>query len=153
MSEANKELLRRFWAEVWNAKKVVDVNDFFTAETRLHIGGGTIPGGEGFFAALAQQWFEPFPDLSVTIEQQIAEGDRVAELLTFRGTHTGTAFLPGLFRARGLPPIEPKGLPFEFTQTWICRFEDDRIAEMWEDFDRVRLFMQLGVELLVPSGG
>jgi predicted ester cyclase len=151
MSEANKALLRRFWEEVWNGRGATPAGEFFAENCRLHIGGAEVTGDESLWTALANQWFEPFPDLTVTLEQQIAEGDRVAELIVFRGTHSGGPFLPGLFQARGLPAIPPSGASFEFTQTWICRFEDGRIAEVWEDFDRVRLFLQLGVGLVVPS--
>jgi hypothetical protein len=117
----------------------------------LHVAGADFQGRSALGAAFPSQWFDPFPDLRVTVEQQIAEGDRVAESLTFAGTHSGTDFHPGLFRARGLPPIPARGLPFEFTQISICRFEGDLVAEIWEDFDRIRLFLQLGVDLVVPK--
>ena len=149
MAKDNKAVLRDYWEQVWNHRHVDKLWDYGTEDLVLHIGGAALPGkivGD----ALASQWFDPFPDLHVTVELQLAEGDLVAEWLTFRGTHSGIDFLPGMFRALGLPPIPARGNSFEFTQTSICRMEDGRIAEIWEDFDRVRLFMQLGVELIVP---
>jgi hypothetical protein len=62
------------------------------------------------------------------------------------------AYHPGLFRAIGLPPIPAAGKPFRFTQTHIIRIQEGLIAEIWEDFDRVRFWMQLGVTLVVPEG-
>src|ERR1019366_7193724 len=66
------------------------------------------------------------------------------------GTHSGTDFHPGLFHARGLPAIPASGAAIEFTQTCLTRVEGGTMREMWEDFDRVRLFLQLGVGLEVP---
>lgn len=147
-----KQHLQGFWREVWNERRVDAAGTYLTEDIVLHVAGATFQGRAALGAAFPTEWFDPFPDLRVTVDQQIAEGDRIAEALTFTGTHSGTDFLPGLFRSRGLVPIPARGLPFEFTQTSICRFDRDLVAEIWEDFDRVRLFLQLGVEFVVPTG-
>jgi predicted ester cyclase len=149
--DERKEHLRKFWNEVWNERRIEASAAYLTDDVVLHVSGLDIQGRSHLDATLPSMWFDPFPDLRITIDQQVAEGDRVAEALTFTGTHSGTDFHPGLFRSRGLPPIPARGAPFEFTQMSICRFEGDRVAEIWEDFDRVRLFLQVGARLEVPT--
>jgi predicted ester cyclase len=147
---ANAALLQRFTEEVWNRRDLTNVEELVTEDYTVHIGGGTL-SGRANMAAIAAPWFEPFPDLRVETVLRVADGDLVAEHLLFTGTHTGAPFHPGMFRARGLPPIPPTGAEFAFTQTCITRVEAGLMAETWEDFDRIRLWLQLGVELVVPT--
>ena len=101
--------------------------------------------------SITDQWYSSFPDLQVRVLQYVAEGERVVDYIEFGGHHTGTAFWPGLFRSLGLPAIRATGHEVKFTQTSITRIERGRMAETWEDFDRVRLWLQLGVNLVVPG--
>lgn len=146
----NKAVTRRWTEMFWNERDLEQVQEVMTAEPVLHVGGGDF-AGIPTLGMVADQWFDPFPDLHADTLQQVAEEDRVAEQLLFTGAHTGTPYHPGLFRAMGLPPIPTSGQPFKFTQTHVIRLEDGKIAEIWEDFDRVRFWMQLGVTLQVPE--
>lgn len=78
MSEENKELVRRYYGEVFNARNVDAVGEFF-ADERLVQG---IQRG-----CLA--YFDSFPDLHVSIEELIAEGDKVVCRSVATGTHDG----------------------------------------------------------------
>jgi predicted ester cyclase len=147
--DENKALLRRFSELVWNQKDMSHLDELVAEDVTLHVGGGSFSGRDAMLA-IVDQWYAPFPDLHCETLQQVAEGDRVAEYLLFTGHHTGVEFYPGLFRARGLPAIPATGAEFAFTQTCITRVENGRMAEVWEDFDRVRFWMQLGVGLDVP---
>lgn len=80
-----------------------------------------------------------FPDLQLTTEDMVAEGDKVAIRNTWRGTHQG-AF-------QGLPPT---GKHVAFTGTDIFRFVGGKIAEQWADLDALGLMQQLGV---IPAMG
>jgi len=146
-----KAITRRFTELVWNERDMASIPDLVTADITLHIGGGTFSGAD-MMSPIAAQWHGPFPDLHAEILQQVAEGDRVVDYVLFTGHHSGEAFHPGLFRARGLPPIPATSAEIEFTQMSISRLENGKIAEIWEDFDRIRLWMQLGVTLNVPGG-
>ena len=84
-------------------------------------------------------YFTAFPDLHFTIEDQIAEGDRVVTRFTARGTHQG-AFI-------GIPPTGKQGV---VTGTGIDRFANGKIVEAWFNSDDLGLLQQLGV---VPSPG
>ena len=146
----NAALLRRFTEQVWNGHDLSNIDQLVADDYTVHIGGGTFAGRDTM-SAIAKQWFDPFPDLRVETLLQVTEGDLVAEHLLFSGHHTGTACHPGLFRSRGLPPIPASGAEFSFTQTCITRVADGLMAETWEDFDRIRFWMQLGVRLDVPG--
>jgi predicted ester cyclase len=83
------------------------------------------------------------PDLRVSLEDQIAEGDRVVSRWFGSGTHSGPLALPGL------APVDPTGAPIGFAEIRIDRFNGDWIVESWFIPDRFGLWQQLG---LIPSG-
>jgi predicted ester cyclase len=75
------------------------------------------------------------PDLHATVDDLLAaEADTVVARLTYRGTDTG-GFL------RGYPAT---GRPFEFGAIYIWRLRGGKLAELWQEADRVRLMQQLG---------
>jgi predicted ester cyclase len=80
-----------------------------------------------------------FPDLQLSTEEIVAEGDKVAIRNTWRGTHQGVF--------QGVPPT---GRHVAFTGTDIFRFVDGKIAEQWADLDALGLMQQLGV---IPAMG
>ena len=78
-----------------------------------------------------------FPDLQYTVEDQIAEGDKVVTRYTASGTHRGE-----------LMSIVPTGSRVEITGISITRIEDGKIEEIWENYDALGMMRQLGV---IPS--
>ena len=87
----------------------------------------------------AADYRQAFPDLHVTVEDLIAEGDRVAARLRFRGTHLGE-----------LDGIAPTGRRVDCTGIVISRIEEGKIAEDWANFDDLGMMQQLR---LVPKPG
>jgi steroid delta-isomerase-like uncharacterized protein len=83
-------------------------------------------------AAFLDAHFETFPDYSGSAEAIIAEDDLVTVRYTVRGTHTGE------YR-----DIEPTGNKAEWSGLAMYRIEDDRIAEMWIEEDRLGLLETL----------
>ncbi|MFB6298475.1 MAG: ester cyclase [Salinirussus sp.] len=81
-----------------------------------------------------QQHFEIFPDYAGTTEAMIAEGDTVAVRYTVSGTHTGE------YR-----DIKPTGHTVEWSGLAVYRIEDDEIAEIWIEEDRIGLLEQLEI--------
>jgi len=73
-----------------------------------------------------------FPDLRLTVQDMIAEGDKVAVLWTFRGTHTGSGY-------EGLPPT---GTRVEVRGITIWRIVDGRIVEEWSSFSETGAYMR-----------
>lgn len=82
---------------------------------------------------------EGFPDLRLTVEDAVAEGDLVAQRIHFAGTHTGTF--------QGLPPTQRK---VTFSGLELNRFVDGRVAEHWFQLDALGLRQQLGL-VVVPG--
>jgi steroid delta-isomerase-like uncharacterized protein len=75
-----------------------------------------------------------FPDLHITVEDVIAEGDKVVGRNSVTGTHQGEYM--------GLPPT---GKPVAYNEIFIFRFVNGRIAETWGVVDVVSQMKQLGV--------
>ena len=151
MGTSPEALVAQYWDEVWNHKDLGALDRLVAEDFALHISGADLSGRASLREGLATQWFEPFPDLAVRLVLCVAAGDLVAVHLVFTGTHSGAPFHPGLFRARGLPPIPVSDRPFEFTQTCFTRVADGRLKEAWEDWDRIRMFLQLGASIGVPT--
>jgi predicted ester cyclase len=85
------------------------------------------------YKQFASGFFRAFPDLQTTLEDLIAEGDKVAVHRTWRGTHTGD-----------FQGIHPTGKHVTFTSIEIYRFVNGRLAEEWVELDRLGLWQQLG---------
>jgi predicted ester cyclase len=77
---------------------------------------------------------EAFPDIHFTIEDQIAEGDRVVTRWTARATHTGPF--------QGMPPT---GRQVRMAATDVDRIANGKVVECWSQMDDLSLMQQLGV--------
>jgi steroid delta-isomerase-like uncharacterized protein len=133
----NKAISRRADEELFNRGNLDVADELFTPDFVYHDpAGGQLRGPENVkgYAAMLRA---AFPDLQQTIEDQIAEGDKVAYRWTARGTHEGE-----------LMGIAPTGKRVEFTGIAVARLADGRIEEMWENYDALGMMQQLGV---VPS--
>jgi steroid delta-isomerase-like uncharacterized protein len=99
------------------------------------------PGREGF-----KQWMTTvraaFPDLSGTVEDVIAEHDRVAARVTWHGTHAGE-FLG----------LRPTGRRVSFSAFHLVRFSQARAAEWWGNADLLGALHQLGATVSGPEIG
>ena len=103
-----------------------------------HIASMTIQGLEPYKQFLAM-YFTAFPDARLTIEDLIAEGDRVAVRQTLHGTHQGDFM--------GMPPT---GRQVTGTGISIFRIVNGKVVEQWANYDDLGLLQQLGV---VPAPG
>jgi predicted ester cyclase len=82
--------------------------------------------------------FAAFPDIRFTVEDMVAEGDKVAYRVTVRGTHTGRQFMG----------IAPTGKKIEMRNTSIKRITNGKLAESWGTLDNLNMMRQLG---LIPN--
>ena len=132
MSADNKELLRRA-AQAFN-----HINDRsawfdFHADSVQAYGLGPAAldkvGLKNFYSAL----WGGFPDLTIHIDDLIAEGDKVVWRITVTGTHKGTF--------QGVPP---SGKSVKFGAHYTFRFENGKIAERWSTLDRLSVLVQIG---------
>lgn len=139
-AEDNKVLSRRLFQEFWDQKHLMVVNELLAANHVDHTPGsppGLPPGPEGIkqFASL---YFTAFPDIRVTIEDQVAEGDRVVTRWRAQGTNTGSLF--------GMPATNKSAT---ITGITIDRVASGKIVETWTNFDNLGMLQQLGV---LPPG-
>ena len=133
-AEENKAIIRRIDQEVWNQGKY-DVIDEVIADDCLQTIVGVpepIRGPQGF-RQFATMYKTAFPDMSLTEDQQIAEGDLVVTRWTATGTHQGDLM--------GIPPT---GKQATVSGIHVDRFADGKIVEAWGIFDQLGLLQQLG---------
>ena len=140
-TEENKALNRRFFEEFWDQKNLAVADELLAPNYVDHTPGsppGLPPGPEGF-KQFASVFMTAFPDLRLTLEDQIAEGDTVVTRWTSYGTHTGSLM--------GIPPT---GKSITVTGITITRIPDGKATETWTNFDMLGLLQQIGV---VPAMG
>jgi steroid delta-isomerase-like uncharacterized protein len=140
MSEHNKAIVRRLFAELWNNGKLSVADEIFTANYAHHDSStpdlGLGPESEKKRATLYRT---AFPDLHLTIEDVIAEGETVMTRWSCRGTHKGD-----------LNGIAPTGKQITVSGVTIARVSNGKIAEGYVNWDALGLMQQLGV---VPELG
>lgn len=145
MSEENKALVRRALEEIFTLGNLDAVEDIYAPDYVSHqTATAATPGGEDIHGVEAARQIAAarratFPDLQITIEDQIAEGDKVATRFTARGTHRGE-----------LAGLAPTGKMVEVSGVDICRIEGGKIAEYWPHADILGMMRQLG---MIPEAG
>jgi steroid delta-isomerase-like uncharacterized protein len=119
------------FTEVWSRGDTARVDALFAPDVvDDSVGGGR---GRAFYREAIAGWRRAFPDLRVSVDDVLAEGDRVAVRWTATGTHQGPL--------EGLPAT---GRAARIRGVTIFRFEGDLIAHEWTAFDRLDLMRQLG---------
>jgi steroid delta-isomerase-like uncharacterized protein len=137
-TENNKALVRRFLEEVFNKKKLSVIDELIAPDHIDHSAGavGSAVGPEGSRQLIGMMLIA-FPDLHVTIEDMIAEGDKVVFRMTMRGTQQGA-----------FGSIPPTGKQMAVSTIDIVRIAGGKIAEEWGIDDMLGMLQQLG---LVPA--
>jgi predicted ester cyclase len=130
--EENKRLARRYPEDVATEGDIHLIDTICTEDVVEHSPLGERRGTEAL-KEQSEYIHAAFPDVSVTIEDVVAEGDTVAQRLTFRGTHQGEFM-----------GIEPTDNELEIANTLFTRVEDGHIAERWLLIDTLGLLQQLG---------
>jgi predicted ester cyclase len=131
-AEENKALVRQLLAAVRHGWTQAVVEEFFAPDYRRHL----TPTGPHLTREeqreRASRLRTAFPDGDATLEDILADGDRVAYRLTIRGTHRGS-FLG----------VEPTGRHVTVAFFAIVRLESGKVAEEWGGLDQVDLLRQL----------
>ena len=135
MSDANKAVVRR-WLEEAMEKGNIDIVDELFAETYVFRMPGATATGPGEMRELATSYKTAFPDMRVTIDDQIAEGERVATRWTAQATHQGP-----------LGDIAPTGNSVTMTGVLIIRFVGGKPVENWQNLDELGMLRQIGAVL------
>ena len=137
MSEENKALINRWFEEVWNCGDAQAIDELLAPDGVVHglvDAGGNPVRGLAAFHEFHSQFRGAFPDIAVTLEDVIAEGDRVVARCSVRGTHTGAEL-----------GFAATNAPVQFEGIAIVRIENGKIVEAWNHFDFLEMNKQLGV--------
>jgi steroid delta-isomerase-like uncharacterized protein len=140
VEEQNKALIRRFYEEI--DKGNIDAMDDLVAEDYLNHDPPPFPGLSPGLAGLKQafrMFWEGSPGTH-TIEDQVAEGDKVVTRLRARGRHEGD-----------LAGVPPTGNEMDVTAIAIHRIADRKIVEHWSNADSAAMLAQLGLITLPGS--
>src|SRR5919202_553510 len=131
--DRNKALLRRFYSELWGQGDLGAIPELVSEDfVDHHPLRGAPPGREGL-AALVTTWRTAFPDMRETVEDLIAEGEKVVGRFTMRGTHSGEFMgVPATGRSVTMSGID------------IVRVEGGKIVEFWYGEHLLELMQQLG---------
>jgi steroid delta-isomerase-like uncharacterized protein len=139
--EDNTEVIRAYVETIFNQRQVDRAAELVAPDYLDH---AALPGQAPGLAGAKQKWamyLAGIPDLRVTIEELVAEGDRVAVRRSYEGTHQGELL--------GVPPT---GKHVRISGISIFRLAGGKIAEQWEQLDRLALMQQLGA-LPTPGQG
>lgn len=131
-TEDNKAHVRRGFEAV-NQKNLAVFDELLDPDVVFHNASTTMQGLEAYKQFLSM-YITAFPDLQFTVEDMIAEGDRVVARCTTRGTHQGTFM--------GIPPT---GKQVKTTLIFIDRIVNGKGVEQWSNGDDLGLLQQLGV--------
>ncbi len=138
-AEENKTLIREVIEEVWNKGNVEAVDRYFSPDYVDHNPlPGQAPGPEGYKQSVGAIR-DAFPDLHLTLEDILGEGDKVAFRYTMRGTHRGPFM-----------DMEPTGNTFSVEGMIFARVVEGKAVERWANLDTMGLMQQIGA---IPSPG
>lgn len=138
MSEENKALMRRWFEEVWNNGRASAIDELF-AEDGLAYGladeqGGAIKGPPEF-KLFHGKFRGAFPDISVVVEDILADGDKLAARISVRGRHTGDHL-----------GVAASQAAVDFTGMVMVRIKDGKIVEAWNNIDFLTMSQQIGIK-------
>ncbi|WP_448626013.1 ester cyclase [Geodermatophilus sp. URMC 64] len=129
----NKALYTRWFDSVVNTGDLARAEELLASDYVLHFPGLPGPADRRMHQQLVAMFRTGFPDWVETVEDVVAEGDRVVVRLVGRGTHLG--------EFQGIPPT---GRRVEAQGIGMGRIADGRIAEAWAAYDALGLLQQIG---------
>ena len=131
--EENKNIVRRFFEEGPSKGDLSTANKLLAPNFVLHVPLPCSPGIQGIDEVISA-CRAAFEGLNVTVEDMVAEGDKVAAPFIARGIHNGVFM-----------GVQPTGMPITMTGIEIFRIEKDKIAEPWGEANLIGLMQQLGI--------
>jgi predicted ester cyclase len=137
----NKHLVRRFYEEVWGkGHGEVSAEVFHDDYVRHDLRASTAEPGAAGQAKIALDFRRAIPDLDWQVDLILGDGEFVVGRWTATGTHTGP-----------WGAIEPTGRPIRFSGVNIFRFEDGKVAEIWNHRDDLGLMTQIGAAVMAGA--
>lgn len=134
MSGRAENVIHEWFDEVWNQGRAESISRIMAADAVAHgLPGGPVHGPAAF-RPVFETFRGAFPDLRITVERTVTEGDTVSAYCHVTGTHTGDTL--------GVPPT---GKRVDFHGVTITRVVDGTIREGWNCFDFLTMYQQIGV--------
>ena len=135
MPEAEARLIthHRAFNEVVNGRNLDLLPQLCTQDYVYHGPGGLELKGVDQLREMIEGYLTAFPDLHMTVEHRVAEGNLIATRWSLTGTHDGP-----------LEDIEATGKKINISGQLVMRFEGPKIAEEWEVFDEMAMLKQIG---------
>lgn len=130
-TDDNKALVQRFFEEVINQRNVAALDQLVAPGGINHTVPAGMPEEANQFVGL---YLNAFPDVKATVEDLMADGDKVVARVSYSGTHKGTF--------RGIPPT---GKQIAVMGINIFRIANGKLVEHWGITDRFAVLQQLGV--------
>jgi len=140
VEEQNKEVVRRYWNGKWNERRPEILDELQTSDVVYHSPSMEMNGLEEY-KQVYSSYLSAFQDTQITIEELIAEGDKVMTRITMQGVHKG--------ELGGIVPTDKTLTISGFT---VFRLVDGKIVEEWEILDELGMMQQLGMELKPKEG-
>jgi steroid delta-isomerase-like uncharacterized protein len=132
MATSNAALARRWMDEVWNQRRTETVRELLTPTSQCRSETGVMVGPDEFLERAYGPMIAAFPDVRVTVEGTVSEGDQVVVRWSATGTHTGEGI-----------GLKPTGRKLTFRgMTWI-RYENGKMMEGWDVWNQAGLFKAL----------
>jgi len=132
IEEKNKDFIQSYTEDFWNKHNIAAFEKYYATGLIMHFADGDQMSEQ--YKGLCQAYFSAFPDLHITTDMLVAEGDKVTKVWTSNCTHKGE-FLE--IPATG-NRIVVKGIE-------VFRIADGIIAEVWVSMDNLGMLQQLGV--------
>ena len=133
IATANKEVVSRFIEEFKNKANHGIVDELMSPDFAHHLTDPRLPEGREGIKLLGQSIVAGFPDVHASVQELLADGDKVIERTQTTATHTG--------EFNGIPAT---GRQVGWTEIHIYRLENGKIAEQWTEIDLLGLLVQLG---------
>ncbi len=134
MSEdQNKTVIRKFVEEFKNKANHAIVDDLCAPDFVHHFKDPRLPADPKALKILGAMVVSAFPDVRATVEDLLADGDRIVERTTARATHRG--------EFEGVPAT---GRPVTWTEIHLYRLKNGKIAELWSEIDFLAILTQIG---------
>ena len=135
MFDEKTNVLRRWFEEVWNQGHEEAINELAAADVVAHglvdPQGAEVSGREKF-RAFWRQFRTAFPDVRVDVHDELTDGDKRMVRCTVMATHSG----------QGMGAATDK--PISFSGMVIARVENGQLKEVWDSWDFLSLYQQLG---------
>jgi len=134
MPEDNKTIVRRIFTEIINRGNLTLADTLIGPGYVYHGSGGLELRGPEGFKQLVTMYRSAFPDLNLTIDDILEDGNKVVTRWTGRGTHKGN-----------FAGLAPTGRAATVTGIIISQFSNGKLVEDHESFDEIGMLRQLGV--------